>query len=211
MIKACLFDIGNVLVTWDFARTFQDIAARSPRSLEEIRSWLTEQSEAGLESGAVNTEDFVRGAVEFLGGGLNRGEFVAAFTEIFDLIEPTWELLERVRLRVPVYLFSNTSELHETYLFRRYPGFAKFHGGFYSWRLGNMKPEPAMYERALEELRLPAEQIAYIDDLPANIETGRRLGFRCHQYDRTRHGELLQFLSQCGLGECGSMDTCRGA
>lgn len=197
--KAILFDIGNVLVSWDFARTFQNIIVRSPRSLEEIRGWLTAQSEAGLESGAVSTEDFVRGAVDYIGGGLSRGEFVAAFTEIFDLIEPTWELVERVRRRVPVYLFSNTSELHETYLFRRFPEFANFHGGFYSWRLGAMKPDPGMYEAALTTLGLCGEEIAYVDDLAANVETGRRFGFRVHQYDRMRHGELERFLIECGL------------
>jgi FMN phosphatase YigB (HAD superfamily) len=197
--KAVLFDIGNVLVTWDFGRTFQNIIARSPRSLEEIRNWLIAQSEAGLESGAVSTKDFVRGAVDFIGGGLSRGEFVAAFTEIFDLIEPTWELVERVRRRVPVYLFSNTSELHETYLFRRFPGFHQFNGGFYSWRLGAMKPSPGMYEAALTTLGLRGEEIAYVDDLPANIATGRSFGFRALQYDRSRHHELEHFLEACGL------------
>jgi HAD superfamily hydrolase (TIGR01509 family) len=104
-----------------------------------------------------------------------------------------------VRRRVPVYLFSNTSELHETYLFRRFPGFTQFTGGFYSWRLGAMKPGPGMYQAALTTLGLRGEEIAYIDDLPANIATGRSFGFHSLQYDRSRHHELEHFMEECGL------------
>ena len=88
--------------------------------------------------------------------------------------------------------------MHERFLLRQFPGFAGFRGGFYSGRLGTMKPDPGMYEHALAVLGLPAHEIAYIDDLPANIETGRRLGFHCHHYDRIRHADLERFLSDCG-------------
>jgi putative hydrolase of the HAD superfamily len=124
---------------------------------------------------------------------------VEAFTRIFDPIQPVWDIVDKVREQVPVHLFSNTSELHELHLFQEFPAFSRFHGGFYSWRLGSMKPSPEFYHTALATLGLPAEEVAYIDDLTPNIETGKRLGFRCHQYDKARHPALLQFLEECGL------------
>ena len=196
--QACLFDIGNVLVTFDYARTFPMLAARTPRTFAEVLDHLSAMSGA-LETGRLSSEEFIARALDFLGGGVTRAEFLASFEGIFELIEPVWELVKTIRRRVPVYLFSNTSELHEACLFRQFPQFAGFDGGFYSWRLGTMKPEPGMYETALSTLGLRPEEIAYVDDLPANIATGRRLGFQCHQYDRTRHAALPAFLQDCGL------------
>ena len=202
MIRACLFDIGNVLVTFDYTRTFPRFSVRTERTFEEIHAHLgavvTE-----LESGRMSSADFIARGVDFIGGGVSDAEFEDAFTGIFEPIQPVWDALETVTAKVPAWLFSNTSELHERFLFRQFPGFSAFRGGCYSWRLGTMKPDPGMYEHALASLGVPAEEIAYIDDLPANIETGRRFGFRCHQYDRTRHAELLQFLKEHGLSECG--------
>jgi FMN phosphatase YigB (HAD superfamily) len=198
MIKACLFDIGNVLVSFDFLRTFGRFSGRSPRSIEEIRVHLSKMT-GELETGRLSSEAFIGRAVEFIGGSVSPAEFLAAFNEIFEPIQPVWDVLESVRAAVPVYLFSNTSELHERYLFQQFPVFSRFHGGFYSWRAGSMKPNGAFYEHALTTLGLPAEEVAYIDDLPANIETGKRLGLHCHQYDRTQHRKLITFLEGLGL------------
>jgi len=198
MIKACLFDIGNVLVTFDYRRTFDRIAARTPRSLDEIGRHLSAAS-SDLETGRLSSGAFITAAVDFMGGDVGEEDFRAAFTGIFEPIAPVWEVVEAVREVVPVYLFSNTSELHESGLFKTFPVFSRFHGGFYSWRLGSMKPDAGMFEHAIARLGLPGEEIAYIDDLAANIEAGQRFGFRCHQYDRTQHGELVQFFTDCGL------------
>jgi glucose-1-phosphatase len=198
MIKACLFDIGNVLVSFDYARTFPGLAPKMSRSLEEIKLHFSEVIEE-LETGRLSSDAFVATAMEFIGSGVSREEFLKAFTEIFEPIEPVWEVVEIVRETVPVHLFSNTSELHERHLFETFPRFSRFHGGFYSWRLGLMKPDAGIYENALRTLGLAAKEVAYVDDLPANIATARRLGFRSHQYDRNRHEDLVRFLEECGL------------
>lgn len=198
MIQACLFDIGNVLVTFDYRRTFPRLAARTARSYDEIRGHVADTSPE-LETGRMDSAAFVAGAMEFIGGGVSSNEFMEAFTQIFEPVRHVWEMVESVRQKVPVYLFSNTSEIHESFLFRQYPEFSRFHGGFFSWRIGSMKPDPGMYERAIADLKLPPESIAYIDDLPANIETGRRFGFRSHLYQLNEHESLAAFMADCGL------------
>ena len=198
MIKACLFDIGNVLVTFDFRRSFNRFGSRSPKSLEEIGRHLAAAGD-GLETGRLSSDEFVASAVEFIGGDITAEDFRAAFTGFFEIIPPVWKLVEAIRHAVPLYLFSNTSELHEACLFKNFPEFNHFHGGIYSWRVGSMKPHDGMYQHAITTLGVQGNEIAYIDDLPANIETGKRCDFRCHQYDRTRHDELVRFLDECGL------------
>ncbi len=198
MIQACLFDIGNVLVSFDYSRAFHRIAGQTQRTLEDLKSHLSEAGTA-LETGSIDSGTFISEALAFLGEGVSRESFLSAFTEIFALNRPMWEVVDAVRAVMPVHLFSNTSEIHETWLFQKWPEFSRFNGGFFSWRLGSMKPGAGMYERAIQTLGVPPESIAYIDDLPANIETGRRFGFRSHLYDLRRHEALLDFLDACGV------------
>lgn len=197
-VQACLFDIGNVLVTFDYARTFPALAAQTSQTFAEIHAHLSGMTEA-LETGRLASEKFIARAMEFIGERVTRAAFLECFTGIFEPIPAAWAAVDRVRASVPVYLFSNTSELHETSLRRDFPDFSKFTGDFNSWRLGAMKPAPGMYQAALATLGLRGEEIAYVDDLAANIAAGRSFGFRSHQYDRTRHDELLTFLDECGL------------
>ena len=46
----------------------------------------------------------------------------------------------------------------------------------YSFALGTLKPDPRMYEDALEKMGLPAEETLFVDDLPKNLEGARAAG-----------------------------------
>ena len=197
-IQACLIDIGNVLVTFDYQLTFRALADRSTHSYEQIQAHLSSHAEE-LETGRLSTAGFIQSAIGFIGGGVTEGEFRTAFTEIFTPLAPVWEMLAEVRRKAPLYLFSNTSELHETWLTGKYPEFSLFDGGFFSWRLGVMKPHEPFYQAALDSLNLAAEDIAYVDDLPPNIATGQRLGMNCHLFDHRRPEALREFFGSRGL------------
>ena len=58
-----------------------------------------------------------------------------------------------------------------------------------------MKPASGMYEQAVATFDLDPAQTFYVDDLIANIETGRRLGFVSHHYDPQNHNALHQELN----------------
>jgi putative hydrolase of the HAD superfamily len=52
-----------------------------------------------------------------------------------------------------------------------------------------------MYEQAITQFGLDPAQTFYVDDLPANIATGKRLGFVSYQYDPQDHAPLHQALN----------------
>jgi putative hydrolase of the HAD superfamily len=55
---------------------------------------------------------------------------------------------------------------------------ARFDRFFYSCRVGFMKPDTTYFERVLDELALPPEQVVFIDDVAANVASAQRLGIR---------------------------------
>ena len=195
MIRAFLFDIGNVLVRFDYGRVFRRLEAMAGAERVAVAEPVIRGMGPELESGRLTAEAFVDRAVDLLGPTVTAERFREVFNDIFTANEPMHAAVESLRGRVPLHLFSNTSELHERHLFERFPVFDRFDGGFYSWRAGCMKPDEAFYHLALETLGLPPEAVAYVDDLPDNAATGRRLGLVTHAYHPDRHEAFEEFLA----------------
>lgn len=175
-----VFDLGKVLVDFDYSIAARKIAARSRKSLAEIQV-LIEQSRFVIdyEIGRVTRLEFyerVRAATGF-GGTLE--EFSGFFADIFTEIPPMIELQAEVRKRgIPTYIFSNTNDLAIEHVRRNFPFFANFDGYIYSYEVGTMKPHPGIYE-ALEKLagRRGAD-VVYLDDRPENVAGGATRGWR---------------------------------
>lgn len=61
----------------------------------------------------------------------------------------------------------------------------------FSCRLGEVKPNPASYERALEQLGAEPADVAFVDDRPANVVAAARLGMRAEVYAGPGHLDSL--------------------
>ena len=81
------------------------------------------------------------------------------------------------------------------FLQKQYPVFQCFAGGVFSYQTGHIKPEQEIYQLAIKQYELAPERTIYIDDLPANIEGGKKAGLICHQYHADRHDEFLNWLN----------------
>ena len=51
-----------------------------------------------------------------------------------------------------------------------------FDGWVISSKVGLRKPDPAIYELAVERIGVPADRCVYVDDLPGNLKPARALG-----------------------------------
>lgn len=54
-----------------------------------------------------------------------------------------------------------------------------------SGRVGVRKPDPAIYDLAVEAMALPADQVVFVDDLPGNLKPARALGMATVRHERT--------------------------
>ncbi len=101
---------------------------------------------------------------------------MAAWEDIFTPNEPMLALVEQLHGRFPLFLLSNTSDIHREYVFRRYPVFQRFTSGTYSYEAKASKPGHTIYEIAQRQLGLEPASTFFIDDLLPNIETAPRAG-----------------------------------
>lgn len=201
MIRAVLCDIGNVLVTFDFAKAMHRAAAQADATAEEI-SALVHSLLSDHETGRISSPEFLRTVAERTGYRGSMDELRTAYCEIFSPNPQAWPLIDALRTAVPVYLFSNTSEAHQDYLFSEYDVFQRIDGGVYSWSAGSMKPDRPIYEAALQLTGCAPEELAYLDDLAPNLEAGRALGIHAIRYDARdpqSHAEACAALAALGL------------
>jgi len=174
------FDLGKVLVDFDYHIAVFRIAARSKLPPDGIKTFLGQsQAIIDYECGRLTREEFyvqARKAIGFRGTIEEFGEF---FADIFTPIPPMIELHAGLRRRgIPTYIFSNTNDLAVEHIRHKFPFFRDFDGYIYSYEVGAMKPEAKIYE-VLEKLagRRGAD-IIYLDDRPENVAAGAARGWR---------------------------------
>jgi FMN phosphatase YigB (HAD superfamily) len=198
MIEAILFDIGNVLLSFDYKRAVKALAAHATVSTFEVEEAL-DTLHGHHETGQLAMRGYFDEMVRRTGYTQPEEVFNEGFSDIFVANEPMWEFVRPLFGKIPVYLFSNTSERHERWFFEKYPEFAKFDGGFYSWRLGAMKPDPEFYRKALEQLPFAPERVAYFDDLRPNILAGEAFGLQSFRYLADDHAGFLREVEARGI------------
>ncbi len=179
-----LFDIGNVILFFDFGRFARAIAPKCAYSAEEILA-LTNDPKEEMEAQGVSADAFVRDAMERLDYQGTQAEFVAAWQNIFELNTAVAQLIANLAARGSrLLLLSNTNQLHVDYFTKEYPVFEHFENWVYSHEAGCSKPDPAIYEHTIAKLGVVPERTYYIDDLKANVEASRSFGFQTIHYTR---------------------------
>lgn len=189
-----LFDIGRVLLDFDFESSLARLLpAAIPDPAARLEALLIRKDD--FEAGRISESEYVQWAIAHLGGGIQPEDFLHAWRNIFTPNEPMWTVVEKLAAAGHrLILFSNTNSIHCPWIFQTYPRFSLFHGAVLSHLVGGIKPERAIYDYAIREHRLDPSATYYIDDLPANIATGRQLGFRTWRYDLQDHAAFEDWL-----------------
>jgi HAD superfamily hydrolase (TIGR01509 family) len=192
--RVIVFDIGNVLVGLDASKFFsQRIRQYFPdqQQLLAMQHWIRE-TEDRYALGLMTTEAFMQAVVAKL--GLGRQEFLTLWNDLF--LERAYMLPFMRELRAQGYtlaICSNTNELHMQYLQRINPCFVEVQHSIFSYQVGALKPDLAIY-RAVEEAtgQKPAAHL-FLDDLPENVAGARAAGWDaiCFETPEQVQRELL--------------------
>lgn len=186
-----LFDIGRVLLNFDFETSLRKVATHDPDA--SIAKLLDHKFE--FETGSMSATAFTHLACNTL--GCDPDAFTSAWRDIFTPISPMWEDVRNLKsCGHRLILFSNTNAIHCPWIFGKFPEFSLFNASVLSFEIGAMKPGQEIYHHAIRQFRLVPERTLYIDDLPENIATGRQLGFLSHCYDLNNHAAFRRWLDE---------------
>lgn len=181
-MKLFVFDMGHVFVDFEWESVCEGFCQRSTRTREELKDAFRQLAQLGYESGRINTDDFLAELNKHLDCNIDRAEFTKLWTATFRENTEMALLMQELRRQRPLYLLSNTNEIHYEYLESSFQVSRHFDELILSYKVGSSKPEPEIYEEVLRRSGMAPEDCFFIDDLNQNVEAARRLGIRAHRF-----------------------------
>lgn len=198
MIKAVIFDFGNVINRFDHMLFVHGILPYSSLPLEQLTETITKKCSdliISYETGFITSATFFREMAGRCKLNAPESSFVKAFTEIFTPIPETSALIRTLKRHYKLGLLSNTNEWHFRHGIQQSDVFHLFDTVTLSFEVRSMKPDAAIYEDALVKLKEPPEACVYIDDLKENVDAASQIGMQAiHYIDADTLGKALQRL-----------------
>ncbi len=179
-IQAILFDFGNVLLEWNpryiYRRYFPNDEAAMEQFFQEVNfmDWNAQQDKGRM---------FAEGVAQLSQEFPQYSHLIQAYHDnwkdsIGGSLEGTVEIMKRLKQAgYSVYGLSNWSAETFPLVRNKFGFFGLLDDIIISGDVGQIKPDPEIYEIALRRIGRPAEECLFIDDALANIEQARRMGF----------------------------------
>jgi 2-haloacid dehalogenase len=179
-IEGAVFDLGGVVVDWNPRYVYRDIFTGDEAKVEYFLSTVCPMSWNGQQDAgqtiAEGTEERVALFPEW------EREIRAYYARWIDMIRDpipgTTGVIAALKAKgLPVWALSNWSA--ETFPLVRHsvPAFDLFNKIFISGEYKMIKPDHRFFRAALDEIRMPADKLVFVDDNLANVAAAVELGF----------------------------------
>jgi HAD superfamily hydrolase (TIGR01509 family) len=199
MIKAIIFDLGNVVLKFDNNIFLKRISGHTNKSVEELNKIIYQES--GLpkqyESGRITTDEFIRRCIDICELNITREEFIEAYTRIFSPIDTTVNLINKLLGKYQLALLSNTSELDYQYFSKGFEVVSLLTPVSLSYEVGAMKPDKEIFLDMLNKLKFIPGECIYIDDMEEYAKAASRLGI--HGIHYVSYNGLISDLEKFGI------------
>jgi putative hydrolase of the HAD superfamily len=200
MTKALLFDLGNVLIGFDFARGYRAMQAICGHTAEEIRRMINHAELVHpYERGEISSGEFYQRLCGVLSLKVSYRQFCDLWSKIF-LPEPLLpvELLAALRRRYRMVLVSNTNDIHFEMIRRQHEALIRhFDARVLSYCVGASKPSERIYQEAVRQAQCDPGECFFTDDMPEFVEAARRYGIDAVQFQG--YPRLQQELRKRGI------------
>ncbi len=180
-IKWIMFDMGNVLVKYQ-PQAYKIFAENHNIDIEKAREALINE-DVFLKSGKgdIMEEEFIKIMEDAFGVKLTTEEVIETYSnEIKEVIDGIEDLLNILRTDYRLSILSNTFFAHWEY-FKTTPLHDMFDLPMASHILREIKPDEAIYRKALSKMKAKPHEVVFIDDLEENIKAAQEIGIYAFQ------------------------------
>lgn len=197
--KTIIFDLGNVIVPFDFTHAYERFEQLTGMTPDQQRARIHATGLVPrLETGLIEPEDFVNQLTEALGAPMSYSALRDLWVSIFhrETLIPE-SLFVALKDRYRLLLLSNTNEIHFSMIRETYPHLGHFDHWVLSHEVKAMKPSPAIYAAAITQARARPEECFFTDDIPEYVAGARAAGIDAEQF--LGYEKLLSDLRSRGV------------
>lgn len=179
LVKAIVFDLGNVLLPFDYS-----IAVRRLNTIEEnlgevFLSFYKANYELhrSFERGDLPEEKFISTMLDALHNIIDVETFCKIYSEVFTVNENVASLLPELKQNYKLVLLSNTNAIHKKYGWEQYAFIKNFDKLILSHEVNAVKPEENIYKAVEAFTGLQPEEHIFIDDILEYVNGAKKLGW----------------------------------
>ncbi|HVN23812.1 MAG TPA: HAD family phosphatase [Syntrophorhabdales bacterium] len=205
MIELFVFDLGKVILPFEHRQIASKLWQRC-RNKGRLPESAIFDDLFDMENGAINRyEEGLSSSEEFFLDIRKRYDLAVEFEEFSEIWNNIfWDNPEVDKVLVylkskgyPLFLLSNTNELHFSYVIERFPIVHLFDEWILSFEVGAKKPAKRMYDAIFEKTDVDRAHVLYIDDIDAYVQAARSYGIPGLVY--TSPEDLWHVLRQYGI------------
>lgn len=188
-----LFDLGGVVVDVDLDRGRRIWTARfGTPSFDAalLDSGLKDAMDVGRTSGS-------SALAQLAAHGFDQSGVLAAWNGMLTVRPPVVDLARRLSADVRCAVLSNTDPLHAAWIEAMTGLDGAISSWTYSFQVGLLKPDPAIFEATLDRLDAVAPEVVLVDDRADNIAAAIELGMGGVLY--TSFEAVCEALRELGL------------
>jgi putative hydrolase of the HAD superfamily len=197
--RTIIFDLGKVIIPFDFERGYRAIAADCGLPPAEIRSRIAATGAVvQLETGLIEPRDFVGEISRLIDFPGTYADFCRHWSSIFlpETLIPE-ELILQLKGHYRLLVLSNTNAIHIDMVREHYGILRHFDHLVLSHEVKAMKPDPKIYAAALAHAQADPAECFFTDDIPEYVEGARRAGIDAEPF--TGYANLLEHLTARGV------------
>ena len=185
-----IFDLGGVLIDIDYQATENAFVELGLKDFGEKYSQLNQIDLFDkLEIGEISAQHFINKLLPLCPKGTSPNKVVAAWNAMLgEFPKEKIELLHRVKNRLPIYMLSNTNEIHMSKVNEAWnkvstiPMNSIFDEVFLSFEIGKRKPDVTTFKWVCEKIKINPTTTLFIDDSPQHIEGAKLAGLQTYYY-----------------------------
>jgi FMN phosphatase YigB (HAD superfamily) len=186
MIKLFVFDLGNVILPFEHrqivVKLHETSRIQDRFTPDDLFKFLFDM-DRGLvnpyEEGLMSSVDFFAKLREKYKLELEYDEFKDIWNIIFqEDSEVNNAILYLKNKGYPVFLLSNTNELHFSYIMERYPIVHSLDEWILSYEVGAKKPKQKIFDTIFEKTDTARGEVLYIDDVQEYVEAAKNYGLQ---------------------------------
>jgi putative hydrolase of the HAD superfamily len=188
-IRNIIFDFGGVILDIDPAQTLNQLKSLGVKNVDIFQSPEFQHEIMGkFERGVLTPEVFRDKVRAYIGKNLCDQDIDDAWNALLlDIPKERIAVLEAVKKHYPIYLLSNSNEIHYDMYLRDLQlrfGYREFDQlftkAYFSFDLHLSKPNPEIFEFVMFQHKLDPEETLFIDDTAEHIESAKKLGIRTY-------------------------------
>jgi glucose-1-phosphatase len=184
--EAIIFDLGGVIIDLDYQLT---IAAFKELGMIDFDSDYSQAQQSKLfddfETGKISAQHFINCLLPFLKPGTSPNKVVNAWNAMILSVQSSKiDLLLSLREKYPLFLLSNTNELHVPKVRREWSKVTSkpmedfFDHIYFSHKIHLRKPHSEIFQLVCDQQLLIPEKTLFIDDSIQHIKGAEMIGLQ---------------------------------